>query len=148
MMHSRLPDGINEYSQISRTLAVGRQVDQVHGSLLEACQDVKQALLREDSVRRSTPAEPEPEPQRLCRRCGEAMRRFTARSNGRPYVKCDKCGHFYAERDTRIPACYCGFPAKLRTAYTEKNYGRKFRGCPKTVSGHNQCKFFRWASDI
>jgi hypothetical protein len=86
-MHSRLPDGINEYSQISRTLAVGRQVDQV----LEACQDIK-VMLREDSV------------------------------------------------------CYCGLTAKLRTAHTEKNYGRRFIRCPQPLN--NQCKFFKWVSDI
>nr|VDD08992.1 unnamed protein product [Brassica oleracea] len=32
--------------------------------------------------------------------------------------------------------CYCGFPAKIAQAWTDKNPGRRFYGC--------ECKKFQW----
>ena len=39
--------------------------------------------------------------------------------------------------------CYCNVKAKLSTAHTSTNYGRRFLGCSnyRTVKG---CKFFQW----
>ncbi|RID56187.1 hypothetical protein BRARA_G03403 [Brassica rapa] len=39
--------------------------------------------------------------------------------------------------------CYCGIPAKISQAWTEKNPGRRFYGCEKYKSG-SDCKFFKW----
>jgi len=76
--------------------------------------------------------------------CGQAMTRFTAQTNGRPYVKCHICNALRSERDLRIPNCYCGLTAKLRTSKTPDNFGLKFRGCGKLVSAKNRCDFFEW----
>ena len=77
--------------------------------------------------------------------CGVPMTRFTAQTTGRPYVKCHSCEALHGERDTRIPDCHCGLTAKLCTAKTPSNYGRKFRGCGKAVSDPTKCNFFAWA---
>lgn len=76
--------------------------------------------------------------------CGEPMIPFIAQTTGRPYVRCSACNALRAERDTRIPNCKCGLTAKLRTARTSHNNGRKFRGCGKLVSDHTKCNFFQW----
>ena len=90
------------------------------------------------SVRMATPTP-------ACPECSQPMTHFIAQSSGRPYVKCNDCNILRSERDTRIPNCDCGMTAKLRTARTQHNYGRKFRGCGKAVSDTTKCGFFAWA---
>jgi transposase-like protein len=84
-------------------------------------------------------------PTPVCPECSQPMTHFIAQSSGRPYTKCYDCDILRAERDTRIPNCNCGMTAKLRTARTQRNYGRKFRGCGKAVSDTTKCDFFVWA---
>ncbi|KAG5384175.1 hypothetical protein IGI04_035645 [Brassica rapa subsp. trilocularis] len=41
--------------------------------------------------------------------------------------------------------CDCGLPAKIFTAWTNKNPGRKFFGCELYKEmGNEHCKFFEW----
>ena len=72
------------------------------------------------------------------------MIRFTAKGSGKPYIKCGVCNILRSERDPRIPSCYCGLTAKLRTSRTPTNPGRKFRGCGKLVSASDRCEFLEW----
>ncbi|KAF8047165.1 hypothetical protein N665_0192s0006 [Sinapis alba] len=38
--------------------------------------------------------------------------------------------------------CFCGLEANIRQAWTDKNPGRRFYGCPRYKV--NGCKFFAW----
>jgi hypothetical protein len=125
--------GINQRSQISRSLAVGRKLDRVQSTVLETNQNI--------SILVSNGEQPPLEPPRpiVCPKCNDAMRHFTGKKDGQPWVKCDKCN---LVRDPRRPFCYCGLNAKEYTSRTEKNYNRKFFGCP--MIRDKQCKFFKW----
>ncbi|KAG2288292.1 hypothetical protein Bca52824_047896 [Brassica carinata] len=39
--------------------------------------------------------------------------------------------------------CYCGFPAKIAQAWTDKNPGRRFYGCERYKRG-GEYKIFQW----
>ncbi|CAH8377478.1 unnamed protein product [Eruca vesicaria subsp. sativa] len=39
--------------------------------------------------------------------------------------------------------CHCGLPAAISQAWTDKNPGRRFYGCPRFKRG-NECKYFSW----
>ncbi|KAF8117959.1 hypothetical protein N665_0007s0008 [Sinapis alba] len=39
--------------------------------------------------------------------------------------------------------CFCGLPATISQAWTDKNPGRRFYGCPRYKLG-DECKYFAW----
>ncbi|KAF3587090.1 hypothetical protein F2Q69_00027452 [Brassica cretica] len=39
--------------------------------------------------------------------------------------------------------CHCGLPAAITQAWTDKNSGRRFYGCPRYKLG-DECKYFSW----
>ncbi|CDY20424.1 BnaC02g23920D [Brassica napus] len=39
--------------------------------------------------------------------------------------------------------CFCGLPATVAQAWTDKNPGRRFYGCPRYKLG-DHCKYFSW----
>ncbi|CAH8357130.1 unnamed protein product [Eruca vesicaria subsp. sativa] len=48
-----------------------------------------------------------------------------------------------SRRFSCLRLCHCGLPAKIRQAWTDKNPGRHFYGCPRFKLG-NECKYFSW----
>lgn len=45
--------------------------------------------------------------------------------------------------------CHCNKRARVRTAYTLKNYGRRFMGCADyTSNGSSGCNFFMWVDGV
>ncbi|KAK9036923.1 hypothetical protein V6N11_021846 [Hibiscus sabdariffa] len=49
------------------------------------------------------------------------------------------------EEPTTFLMCRCGFPAQLRTSWSNDNPGRRFFGCKNHGSVvHHACRFFSW----
>ncbi|XP_057989147.1 uncharacterized protein LOC131172216 [Hevea brasiliensis] len=47
-----------------------------------------------------------------------------------------------------VQLCHCGAVSPIRTATTDGNEGRKFRGCGRFSTDGKRCSFFRWVDEI
>nr|VDD62535.1 unnamed protein product [Brassica oleracea] len=55
----------------------------------------------------------------------------------------DGSGSSRRRKNSARKLCFCRLDAEIRQAWTDKNPGRRFYGCPH-YKGKNGCNYFKW----